>query len=135
MPDQPFVLVVEDEPVTRMLTKRILTAHHVPHAMAVSGRDALAKAATHRPDLILMDLSLPDIDGWEVTRRIRIDPALAGIRILAVSGDAVVTDRRQILRAGFDGSLAKPYRAADLLAAVEETEVAPLSAAAVVGAA
>jgi two-component system cell cycle response regulator DivK len=128
MSERPFVLVVEDDPTNRALASRILTARGYPHAVAVDGEDALTQVAANRPDLILMDLSLPGIDGWEVTRRIRHDPALAGVRVLALTAHAMVGDRERALQSGCDGYVSKPYRPADLIAAIEQVCADPREA-------
>jgi len=117
--DRPFVLVVEDDPVNRTLARRILTAHHYPFAEAENGQAALEAIAERRPDIILMDLSLPVMNGWEATTRIRSNPALAGVRIVAVTAHAMSGDRERALQAGCDDYLTKPYRPAELVAALE----------------
>ena len=117
--DRPFVLLVEDDPVNRTLAKRILAANNYPFAEAVDGSAALDAIAARRPDVILMDLSLPVMNGWEATERIRRDPSLAGILILAVTANAMAGDRERALRAGCDDYLTKPFRPAELVAALE----------------
>jgi two-component system cell cycle response regulator DivK len=117
--ERPFVLLVEDDPVNRTLAKRILTAHNYPFAEAVDGAAALEAIAAHRPDVILMDLSLPVMNGWEATERIRQNPALSGIRILAVTANAMAGDRERALRAGCDDYLTKPFRPTELVGALE----------------
>jgi two-component system, cell cycle response regulator DivK len=117
--ERPFVLLVEDDPVNRTLAKRILTAHNYPFAEAVDGAAALEAIVDHRPDVILMDLSLPVMNGWEATERIRRDPTLAGIRILAVTANAMAGDRERALQAGCDDYLTKPFRPTELVAALE----------------
>jgi CheY-like chemotaxis protein len=128
--DRPFVLLVEDDPVNRTLAKRILTAHNYPFAEATDGAAALDAIAARRPDVILMDLSLPVMNGWEATERIRRDPTLAGIRILAVTANAMTGDRERALRAGCDDYLTKPFRPAELVAALERltADLTPTSA-------
>src|SRR5436305_13546018 len=110
MSGSPYVLIVEDDPTNRMLATRILSAAGVQFAEAVDGEQALALLKTRRPDLVLMDLSLPGIDGWEVTRRVRQDPDLRSIPILAVSAHAMAGDRERAIAAGCDDYLTKPYR-------------------------
>ena len=117
--ERPFVLLVEDDPVNRTLAKRILTANGYPFAEAVDGAQALEAIAARRPDVILMDLSLPVMNGWEATERIRRDPALAGIRIMAVTANAMHGDRERALAAGCDDYLTKPFRPADLVEALD----------------
>jgi CheY-like chemotaxis protein len=131
--ERPFVLLVEDDPVNRTLAKRILTAHNYPFAEAVDGAAALEAIAVHRPDVILMDLSLPVMNGWEATARIRQDPALTGIRILAVTANAMAGDRERALRAGCDDYLTKPFRPTELVEALARltTDLVPQEAGSV----
>jgi two-component system, cell cycle response regulator DivK len=123
--ERPFVLLVEDDPVNRTLARRILTAHNYPFAEVENGQAALDAIAERQPDVILMDLSLPVMNGWEATTRIRSNPALAGIRILAVSAHAMSGDRDRALQAGCDDYLTKPYRPAELIAALERVTLRP----------
>lgn len=116
--DAPYVLIVEDDPTNRMLATRILGAAGITFAEAVDGEQALVLLEQRRPDLILMDLSLPGIDGWEVARRVRSHPELETVPILAVSAHAMTGDREKALAAGCDDYLTKPYRPAHLIAAV-----------------
>src|SRR5688500_13367097 len=129
MDNRPFVLLVEDDPANRALASRILEVRGYSHAVAVDGESALAQIATHCPDLILMHLSMPGLDGWATTRAIRRDPACAGVRILAVTAHAMTGDRERALTAGCDDVLTKPYRPAELIAAIERTMAGPLVAA------
>lgn len=119
MAEEPFVLLVEDDAANRGLASRILTTCGYPHEIAVDGQDALDKAAERRPDLILMDLSMPGMDGWEATRRLRSDPANASIRILALTAHAMRGDREKALEVGCDDVLTKPYRPAELIEAIK----------------
>jgi CheY-like chemotaxis protein len=118
MSHPPFVLVVEDDPTNRLLATRIFRSAGIAFAEAVDGEDALAQIATRAPDLVMMDLSLPGIDGLEVTRRVRQDPVLRDLPILGVSAHAMSGDRERALAAGCSDYLTKPYRPADLIAAV-----------------
>ena len=123
--DRPFVLIVEDDPVNRALARRILTAHNYPFTEVENGQAALDAIAERRPDIILMDLSLPVMNGWEATARIRSNPALAGIRILAVTAHAMSGDRERALQVGCDDYLTKPYRPAELVAALQRVSLSP----------
>lgn len=125
---RPFVLLVEDDPVNRTLARRILTAHNYPFAEAVDGAAALEAIAERRPDLILMDLSLPVMNGWEATKRIRTNPELDSVRILAVTAHAMAGDRERALEAGCDDYLTKPFRPAELVAALERMTAQPVLA-------
>ncbi|MCC6313504.1 MAG: response regulator [Thermomicrobiales bacterium] len=118
MDDQPFVLLVEDDPANRGLASRVLSNCGYSHAVAIDGQDALDKVAERRPDLILMDLSMPGMDGWEATRRLRADPANATVRVLALTAHAMRGDREKALDAGCDDVLTKPYRPTELIEAV-----------------
>lgn len=117
MSQPPFVLVVEDDPTNRMLATRIFRSAGIEFAEAVDGEHALSQLAIRRPDLVMMDLSLPGIDGLEVTRRVRQDPALHDLPILGVSAHAMSGDRERALAAGCNDYLTKPYRPSDLIAA------------------
>lgn len=112
------VLIVEDDPTNRMLAARILRSAEIEFFEAVDGEQALLWLAARRPDIVLMDLSLPGIDGWEVTRRIRREPRLADLPVLAVSAHAMSGDRERAIAAGCDDYLSKPYRPAELIAAI-----------------
>lgn len=114
----PYVLIVEDDPTNRMLATRILSAAGISFSEAIDGEQALDLLEQRRPDLVLMDLSLPGIDGWEVTRRIRRHPVLKTVPVLAVSAHAMTGDREKAIAAGCDDYLTKPYRPAHLIAAV-----------------
>ena len=119
MTEGPYVLLVEDDAANRGLASRILTTCGYRHGIAVDGQDALDKTAERKPDLILMDLSMPGMDGWEATRRLRTDPENATIRILALTAHAMRGDREKALAVGCDDVLTKPYRPSELIAAIE----------------
>ncbi len=87
--------------------------------MAADGREGVVKARTLQPDLVLCDIGLPEMDGYEVARAIRADPETAGLRLVALSGYALPEDVQRAIEAGFDAHLAKPpdlERVAELLA-------------------
>jgi CheY-like chemotaxis protein len=86
---------------------------------ARDGAAGIAMAASQRPDLILMDLDLPGIDGWEATRRLKADPATRDIPIIALGSRAMASDREKALAAGCDGFDTKPIEFARLLAKIE----------------
>lgn len=108
------ILVVEDNPDNRMLITDILTALDFEIIMAIDGEEGLSKAKTEHPDLILMDLSLPHMDGWTVTRTLRADPEFKQVKIVAVSAHAMVGDREKALAAGCDDYIAKPIDMTEL---------------------
>jgi CheY-like chemotaxis protein len=114
------ILVVEDSPDIRTLIGMLLeTAGHRVEA-AADGRAAVDLARQTRPDLILMDLSLPVLSGWEAARQIKAQPATASIPILAVTAHAMQGDRERALAAGCDGFIPKPIDEETFLAQIEE---------------
>ena len=102
------VLVVEDERDNRHLFYQLLTFHGCQVLTARDGREAITVAQREVPDLILMDLSLPALDGWEATRAIKGIPELAHIPVIALTAHAMVGDRERALAAGCDGYISKP---------------------------
>lgn len=102
------ILLVEDNELNRdMLSRRLLRAGHEV-SMAVDGLQAVAQARTERPDVILMDLSLPLLDGWDATRRIKADEDTRSIPVIALSAHAMNGDRESALQAGCDDFDTKP---------------------------
>jgi len=102
------ILVVEDSPDIRVLIRMLLEAAGHEVLTAADGRAAVEVARAERPDLVLMDLSLPILSGWEAARKIKDDPATAAIPIVAVTAHAMHGDRERALAAGCDGFIAKP---------------------------
>jgi len=102
------ILLVEDTPANRALATKILGAagHHV--LTAETGRVGMALARELLPDLVLMDLGLPDIDGWAAIAGLRADAATSRLRVVAFTAHAMAGDRERALAAGFDGYLSKP---------------------------
>jgi len=105
---QGRVLVVEDDPDNRKIITRVLELEGYAVAEATDGDGAIAAARRERPDLIIMDLALPGTDGWEATRRLKADPELARIPVVALSAHAMKGDEESALAAGCDYYLAKP---------------------------
>jgi len=102
------ILLVEDNEMNRdMLSRRLARRGH-EILCAVDGVEGVARASADRPDLILMDMSLPVLDGWEATRRIKADPATAKIPVIALTAHAMAGDREQALGAGCDDYDTKP---------------------------
>ena len=101
------ILIVEDVDFNRDLLEQILEDTY-EILIATDGADGIALAERERPDLILMDLSLPVIDGWEATRRIKSEPALAGIPIIALTAHAMQGDEDKARASGCDDYLSKP---------------------------
>lgn len=112
------ILVVEDQEDNRTILRDLLTSAGFDLMEAATGEEGVRMAATHRPDLILMDIQLPVIDGYETTRRIRADPALAATPIIAVTSYALSGDEDKARAAGCDGYVTKPFSPRQLLATV-----------------
>jgi len=115
----PTILIVEDNEPSRDVLARRLVRRGYGVVAAVDGQDALAKARSARPDLILMDLGLPVMDGWEATRRLKGDPATRHMPIIVLSAHAMTTDRELALAAGGDEFDTKPLRFPRLLEKIE----------------
>jgi CheY-like chemotaxis protein len=101
------ILVVEDGELNRDLMVQLLADEYTV-VLATDGLDGLRQAERERPDLILMDLGLPGLDGWEATRRLKASPELRRIPVVAVTSHAMVGDERKARAAGCDEYLAKP---------------------------
>jgi len=114
------VLVVEDTEENRQIIRDLLTSAGYEMIEAVDGEEGVAMAAQHRPDLILMDIQLPVLDGYEATRRIKAQPELKHIPVIAVTSYALSGDEAKTKAAGCDGYVAKPFSPRQLLAKVRE---------------
>jgi len=101
------ILIVEDVELNRDLLVQLLEDEHCL-LLAADGVEAIERAAAAKPDLILMDLSLPRMDGWEATRRLKADPALAHIPVIVVSAHAMRGDEERARACGIDDFLTKP---------------------------
>ena len=112
------ILVVEDEKDNRQILRDLLGNAGYELTEAENGEEAIAAAAERRPSLILMDIQLPIVDGYEATRRIRSNPDLRSVPIIAVTSHALAGDEDKALAAGCDGYVSKPYSPRDLLAKV-----------------
>ena len=112
------ILVVEDTADNRQILRDVLSAAGYDLVEAVDGGSGVAMAAAHKPDLILMDIQLPVIDGYEATRRIKADPALRHIPIIAVTSYALSGDEEKTRAAGCDAYIAKPFSPRQLLGMV-----------------
>lgn len=102
------ILYIEDSPSNRLLVKRILMAEDFDVLEAEDGKVGIEIARAERPDLILMDMNLPDIDGYEMTRRIRAMPELADVPVVAMTANVMHGDREKTLEAGCVGYIPKP---------------------------
>ncbi len=114
-----LVLIVEDNEKNMKLARDVLQARGYQTLEAVTGEEGVRLALEHRPDLILMDIQLPGIDGVEAFRRIRAEAATAGIPIAALTASVTPTDRSQITAAGFDAFLSKPINLKEFLETVQ----------------
>ncbi len=113
------ILLVEDNEMNRDMLSRRLARHGFEVVLAMTGREAIEKTDSDPPDLILMDLSLPDVDGWEATRRIKGQAATAAIPVIALTAHAMAGDREKALEAGADDYDTKPVEFARLLQKIE----------------
>ena len=109
------ILVVEDQEDLRGVLRDLLTGSGYTVIEAADGEAGVAKAKSDRPELILMDIQMPVIDGYEATRRIKVDPALMSIPIVAVSSFAMKGDEEKARAAGCDHYVTKPYSPMQLL--------------------
>jgi two-component system, cell cycle response regulator DivK len=114
------ILVVEDQEDNRQIIRDLLAATDYVITEAVNSEEALAAVARERPDLILMDIQLPVMDGYEATRRIKADPALKPIPIIAVTSYALSGEEAKARAAGCDDYVPKPYSPRQLLAKIRE---------------
>jgi two-component system, cell cycle response regulator DivK len=112
------ILIVEDTEDNRQILRDLLTSADYELIEAEDGAAGVAMAAEHKPDLILMDIQLPVMDGYEATRRIKADPTLRHIPIIAVTSYALSGDEEKTRAAGCDAYVAKPFSPRQLLATV-----------------
>ena len=113
------ILIVEDNEMNRDMLSRRLERRGYTIAIAVDGGAGVEKARTEAPDLILMDVSLPVMDGWEASRRIKGDPATAAIPIIALTAHAMTSDRDKSIKAGCNDYDTKPVELPRLLGKIE----------------
>ncbi len=114
------ILVVEDQEDNRQIIRDMLSATDYQIMEAENGEEALAAVAKERPDLILMDIQMPILDGYEATRRIKGDPALRSIPIIAITSYALSGDEQKAREAGCDDYVPKPYSPRQLLAKIRQ---------------
>ena len=112
------ILVVEDQEDNRTILRDLLTHAGFVVLEAVTGEEGVRAAAAHRPDLILMDIQLPVVDGYEATRRIKARPELRATPVIAVTSYALSGDEAKARAAGCDGYVTKPFSPRQLLAVV-----------------
>jgi two-component system cell cycle response regulator DivK len=114
------ILVVEDQEDNRQILRDLLASAGYEMIEAEDGEQALVEVVRQRPDLILMDIQLPLLDGYEATRRIKADPSLKAIPIIVVTSYALSGDEEKARAAGCDAYVAKPYSPRALLAKIRE---------------
>ena len=114
------ILVVEDTEDNRQILRDLLSAAGYDMIEAHDGAEGVARAGEHRPDLILMDIQMPVMDGYEATRRIKADPALKAIPVIAVTSYALSGDEEKARTAGGDDYITKPFSPRQMLAKVRE---------------
>ena len=113
------ILLVEDNEMNRDMLSRRLERKGYTVLCAADGEDGVAKATAEKPDLVVMDLSLPIVDGWEATRRIKANPDTRAIPVLVLTAHAMDVDRERALAAGCDDYDTKPVDMARLVAKIE----------------
>ena len=126
----PKLLIVEDNETNRDMLSRRLARRGYDVVLAADGAEGVAKAGTEEPDLILMDMSLPVLDGWEATRRLKAGPATAHLPVIALTAHAMSGDRERAIAAGCDDYDTKPIELARLLGKIEALLGAPAADAA-----
>ncbi len=104
------ILVVEDDTDNRRIVAKVLSVEGYEVVEATDGVQALSRVQAERPDLIIMDLALPNMDGWEATRRLKADPETRGIPVVAITAFAMRGDEEQARAAGCDDYIPKPTR-------------------------
>ena len=115
------ILVVEDNQDNYELVRTILGLAGYDTFQAINGRDGVDAARKQKPDLILMDMALPEMDGWDATQRIREDPETEHIPMVALTVHTLPRERKRALDAGVDAYLSKPFDAVQFLEVVEST--------------
>src|ERR1044072_1186844 len=115
----PKILLVEDNEMNRDMLSRRLVRSGFEVAIAIDGGQGLAMATSEKPELILMDMSLPVLDGWEATRRVKADPATQAIPVIALTAHAMAEDKEKCLAAGCDDFDTKPVEMPRLLSKIQ----------------
>ena len=113
------ILIIEDNEKNMKLARDVLQSRGYATLEAVTGEDGVRIAVERKPDLVLMDIQLPGINGIEALRQVRADPGCARIPVVAFTASVTVTDRSQISAAGFDGFLSKPINLKEFLETVK----------------
>ena len=120
-----LILIVEDNDKNMKLVRDLLQVKGYTTVEAVTGEDGVRLARERRPDLVLMDIQLPGINGIEALQQLRADPATAAIPVIAVTASVMQHDRKRIMDAGFDAYVGKPLNVKEFLAAVVDALAAP----------
>src|SRR5690606_40271760 len=121
------ILVIEDNPDNMTLISDVLVSLQYEVLQAVDGEQGLQMAEEFRPDLILMDLSLPRLDGWSATRLLKSNPELRAIPVIALTAHAMVGDRERALEAGCDDYISKPINLRELAAKLNRFKIGRVS--------
>jgi CheY-like chemotaxis protein len=119
------ILLVEDNEMNRDMLSRRLTREGFEVVTAIDGSEGISSAQTVSPDIILMDMSLPEIDGWEATKRLKADDATRHIPVIALTAHAMVTDRYRALEAGCDEYDTKPVEFQRLMSKIHSVLARP----------
>jgi CheY-like chemotaxis protein len=119
------ILLVEDNEMNRDMLSRRLSRRGFDVLIAENGKAGVELAASERPDLILMDMSLPVMDGWEATRRIKANPVTSRIPVIALTAHAMASDRDMALEAGCDDYDSKPVDLSQLVRKIEQLLTTP----------
>ena len=114
------VLVVEDDPLSQRLMRDVLQVHGYDTVVASSAEEGLLSAKAHRPDVVLMDIRLPGMDGFAALDALRAEPTTADVPVLAVTASVMMGEREKIMGAGFDGYHPKPIQIPQLLAEIAQ---------------
>lgn len=115
----PRILLVEDNELNRDMLTRRLSKRGFEVLQAMDGNEGVAKARQERPDLILMDMSLPGLDGWDASRQLKSDSAMAATPIIALTAHAMEGDRQKAMEAGCDDYDTKPVELDRLLTKID----------------
>ena len=118
--DEKMVLVIEDDELNQKLVKEILRVGNYKAIAALDAETGIEMARRHKPDLILMDIHLPKMDGFSATKIIKSDKNLKQLPIVALTALAMPDDREKALEAGCDGYVTKPFRFQDLLKTIDQ---------------
>jgi len=128
-PSKPLILVVDDNEVIRSLVKTILASQGMEIDSASDGDEALAYLRRRRPDVLLLDVGMPRVDGLEVLRQVRADPALHDLRVVMLTAVANTARFEKVYSHRPDGYLEKPFHVSDLIGAVRQALNSPAAQA------